>query len=390
MIDFMKGTKRKRREGVWELRVYVGRDPGTGTPRQISKTFYGGSRGADDALRALIQDQAPSRTDGLGVTVGQLFDKWLEECERLDLSPTTLRTYRAQLNRNVRPRLGKLPLQRLTAKHLDNLYGTMKTDGLSPKTIRNHHAIISSALHQAVRWGWVRQNVAELAKAPKVSQQRVEAPSVEVVRTVIETAEMRDPRLAPLLMLAALTGMRRGELCALRWSDIDLDLGQIEVSRSLVVVPGGLAEKTTKTDRSRRVSLDPVGVALLTQHHAKTTGWAKVAGVVLPIDAFVFSPFVESTTPFRPDNVTNFFIRVRDAVGAPRVRLHDLRHFTATQLIGAGVDVRTVAGRLGHSDPSVTLRVYSHFIEERDVAAAAIMGQVLSPKKEPTTELPAG
>ncbi len=118
MIDFMKGTKRKRREGVWELRVYVGRDPGSGTPRQISKTFYGGSRGADDALRDMIQDQAPSRTDGLGVTVGQLFDKWLEECERLDLSPTTLRTYRAQLNRNVRPRLGKLPLGRLTAKHL--------------------------------------------------------------------------------------------------------------------------------------------------------------------------------------------------------------------------------------------------------------------------------
>ncbi len=81
MIAFMKGTKRKRREGVWELRVYVGRDPGTGTPRQISKTFYGGSRGADDALRDMSQDQAPSRTDGLGVTVGQLFDKWLEECD---------------------------------------------------------------------------------------------------------------------------------------------------------------------------------------------------------------------------------------------------------------------------------------------------------------------
>ena len=337
----------------------------------------------------MIQDQAPSRTDGLGVTVGQLFDKWLEECERLDLSPTTLRTYRAQLERNVAPHLGKLPLGRLTAKHLDNLYGIMKADGLSPKTIRNHHAMISSALHQAVRWGWVRQNIAELAKPPKISQQRVEAPSVEVVRAVIETAEKRDPRLAPLLMLAALTGMRRGELCALRWSDVDLGLGQIEVSRSLVVVPGGLAEKSTKTDRSRRVSLDPVGVALLTRHRANTTGWAMEAGAVPPNDAFVFSPFVESTTPFRPDNVTNFFIRVRDAVGAPRVRLHDLRHFTATQLIGAGVDVRTVAGRLGHSDPSVTLRVYSHFIEERDVAAAAIMGEVLSPLKD-SKELPAG
>ena len=389
MITCMKGTKRKRREGVWELRVYVGRDPGTGNPRQISKIFYGGARGADDALRDMIQSQAPSRTDGIGVTVGQLFDKWLEECERLDLSPTTLRTYRAQLERNVVPHLGKLALSRLTAKHLDNLYGVMKTNGLSSKTIRNHHAIISSALHQAVRWGWMRQNVAELAKPPKVSQQRVESPSVEVVRTIVEAAEKRDPRLAPLLMLAALTGMRRGELCALRWSDIDLDLGQIEVSRSLVVIPGGLAEKSTKTDRSRKVSLDPVGVAVLARHRENTTGWAMEAGVVVPIDAFVFSPFVESTTPFRPDNVTNFFIRVRDAVGAPGVRLHDLRHFTATQLIGAGVDIRTVAGRLGHSDPSVTLRVYSHFIEERDVAAAAIMGQVLSPRNE-SKELPAG
>jgi integrase len=99
----------------------------------------------------------------------------------------------------------------------------------------------------------------------------------------------------------------------------------------------------------------------------------------LPADAFVFSPFPEGTVPFRPDNVTSFFIRVRNVVEAPSVRLHDLRHFTATQLIGAGVDVRTVAGRLGHSDPSVTLRVYSHALEERDRAAAAVMGQILKP-----------
>ena len=103
------------------------------------------------------------------------------------------------------------------------------------------------------------------------------------------------------------------------------------------------------------------------------------AGIKLPPDAFVFSPYVEGTTPFRPDNVTSFFIRVRNEVGAPHVRLHDLRHFTATQLIGAGVDVRTVAGRLGHSDPSVTLRVYSHALEERDRAAAAVMGGILDP-----------
>ena len=144
-------------------------------------------------------------------------------------------------------------------------------------------------------------------------------------------------------------------------------------------MPGGLAEKSTKTDRSRPVALDEVGVALLVAYRARVEEWAAEAGAVVADDTFVFSPHVDCATPFRPDNVTGFFIRVRDSLGFDNVRLHDLRHFTATQLIGAGVDVRTVAGRLGHSDPSLTLRVYSQVIEERDRAAAAVIGRVLGP-----------
>jgi integrase len=384
----VRGTKRKRREGVWEVRAYLGRDPVSGKPRQVSKTVYGSAKSADEALRDLIDKQAP-RSDGMGASFGQLLDRWLIECERLDLSPTTMRTYRAQIDQTIRPALGKVPLTRLNAKQLDDLYGAMKTADKTPKTIRNHHAIISAALHQAVRWGWVRTNVAEQAKPPRVSQRRVKAPSVDVVRAVIEAAEERDPRLAALLMLGALTGMRRGELCALRWSDIDLERGAMEVSRSVIVVPGGLSEKSTKTDRSRSVALDEVGVALLVQYRARVDEWASEAGTEIADDAFVFSPHVDGGTPFRPDNVTGFFIRVRDGLGLKDVRLHDLRHFTATQLIGAGVDVRTVAGRLGHSDPSLTLRVYSHVIEERDRAAAAILGRVLGPTGSPAASLEA-
>ena len=386
----MRGAKRKRREGVWELRVYVGRDPVTGKDRQVSRTFRGGSREADQALRDLVEKYGESPPDGFGATFGQLLDRWLEECERMDLSPTTMRTYRAQIKQTIRPRLGKITLSRLTPKQLDDLYGAMKAEGLSPKTIRNHHAIISSALHQGARWGWVKQNVADRAKPPRIAQRRVTAPSVDDVRSVIEAAEERDPRLAPLLMLAALTGMRRGELCALRWTDVDLERGELEVSRSLVVVPGGLAEKTTKTDRSRTVALDVVGIALLTRHRVKVDDWARQAEVTVAPDAHVFSHAVDGSKPFRPDNVTGFFTRVRDSLDLPEVRLHDLRHFTATQLIGAGVDVRTVAGRLGHSDPSVTLRVYSHALEERDRAAADIMGRVLSPTQPAAAELDSG
>ena len=383
----MRGSKRKIRTGVWELRVSLGKDPATGKYRQLSRTFHGPARAADDALRDLVDKYGDGSEDGIGATFGHLLDKWLEESERLDLSPTTLRTYRAQVERTIRPRLGKVKLTQLTTKNLDDLYGQMKDEGRSPKTIRNHHAIISSALHQAVRWGWIRENVAEKAKPPRITMKRVKAPSVEAVRSVIEAAEDRDPRLAPLLMLAALTGMRRGELCALRWTDVDFERGELDVSRSVVVVPGGLAEKGTKTHRFRIVALDDVGMALLLRHRANVEDWARQAEVVVPEDAFVFSHAVDGSKPFRPDNVTGFFTRVRDSLGLHDVRLHDLRHFTATQLIGAGVDVRTVAGRLGHSDPSVTLRVYSHALEERDRAAADVMGRVLAPKKSSSAVL---
>lgn len=382
----MQGTKRKRREGVWEVRVYLGRDPITGKKRQLSKTVYGGARAADEALRELVDNRAP-RADGMGVSFGKLLDQWLAECERLELSPTTLRAYRSDIEQTIRPALGKVALARLTAKHLDDLYGAMKDAGKTPKTIRNHHAIISSALHQAVRWGWVRTNVAELAKPPRTTQRRVKAPSVDAVRAVIQAAEERDPRLAALLMLGALTGMRRGELCGLKWYDVDFARAELEVSRAVILVPGGVAEKGTKTDRVRPVALDEVAMSLLVEYKTQVDAWAQKAGTAVGRDAYVFSPYLDGSKPFRPDNVTGFFVRVRDSLGLHELRLHDLRHFTATQLIGAGVDVRTVAERLGHSDASLTLRVYSHAIRERDRAAAEIIGRVLGPSRQAVASL---
>src|SRR5438128_7876095 len=109
----MRGTKRERRKGVWEVRVYLGRDPLTGKPRQISQTVHGGAKIADQALRDLIDKQPPSRNDGIGVTFGQLLTRWLEECERLDLSPTTLSTYRSQIEGTIRPAQRKVALNRL-------------------------------------------------------------------------------------------------------------------------------------------------------------------------------------------------------------------------------------------------------------------------------------
>src|SRR5579863_4476241 len=132
----VRGSKRELRPGVWELRVSLGKDPATGKWKQLSKTFKGGARAADAALRDIIDEQVPARSDGVGATFGQLLDEWLEETERLDLSPTTIRNYKSQVEHSIRPRLGKVLLSRLTPKHLDDLYGTLKADGLSSKSIR--------------------------------------------------------------------------------------------------------------------------------------------------------------------------------------------------------------------------------------------------------------
>jgi hypothetical protein len=144
-IDLVRGTKRQRKPGVWELRVYVGNDAATGWPLQVSKTFHGGVREADAALRELVDQQAPSRTDGVGATFGQFLDEWLGECERLELSPTTLRNYRSQIESTLRPALGKVSLARLNAKQLDDFYGTLKARGLSARTIHHYHATNPSA-----------------------------------------------------------------------------------------------------------------------------------------------------------------------------------------------------------------------------------------------------
>jgi integrase len=365
---------RKIREGVYEVRAYLGRDE-KGRPKQTSRTVHGSRKAAVDVGRQLEDSLGQSALEGASATLSDLLDQWLE-ARGPELSPTTLRNYRSRIELTIRPVLGSVRLSRLTAKHLDDLYGAMRREGKSAKTIRNAHVVISAALAQAVRWGWLKDNVATLARPPRISQRQIKAPSVDEVREIIAAAEERDPRLAPLLFLAALTGMRRGELCGLRWSDVDLDGGVLNVARSVVVDFGGLRVKAPKTDRPRKLALDVVGVELIRRHRMQVDEWAAQAETAIGPDAYVFSPDENGFKPFRPDNVTGFFTRVRDVVGHPDVRLHDLRHFTATQLIGAGVDVRTVAGRLGHSDASVTLRVYSHVLEERDRAAAATIGRL--------------
>jgi integrase len=181
-----------------------------------------------------------------------------------------------------------------------------------------------------------------------------------------------------LIAFAALTGMRRGEICALRWTDIHADV--IVVARSLVKIKGETHEGTTKTHQVRRIALDPLANGLLTAQLNYYRESAVKADVVPRADGYVFFGFPDGSISLHPDSLSAAFKRISIRAGVENLHFHSLRHFSATQLIAAGVDVRTVANRLGHADPSMTLRVYSHALEQKDKDAASILGGIIGKK----------
>ena len=229
---------------------------------------------------------------------------------------------------------------------------------------------------QGVRWGWLPRNPASSASPPRVPTPDVRPPSPAELARLFAAAGDADPDLADFILLAAATGARRSELVALQWSDVDLDAGRVCISRAIVAGPDGLVAKDTKTHAARRVSLDATCVAALAAHRRRADERASVCGRSLPPDAFVFSNEVDGSVAWYPDSASRSFTRLCRRAGVSGVRPHDLRHYVATRLLSAGVDVRTVAGRLGHRNAATTLNVYSHFLVEADRQAADVLGRI--------------
>ena len=382
----MNGTKTEVAPGTWRLRVYIGRNA-KGYPVQRSKTIHAGgtnpksgagTRLADRELAKMVTEASRGNAATGTETVGDLLDQFLEHANARDRSPTTLRGYRQIAEAVVRPELGRIKLARLTARDLDRLYAKLSAKGNAAMTVRHVHAFIGAALHQGERWQLVDRNVARQATPPTVHPAEVVAPSPDEVQRILEVAEAIEPALASLLLLAALTGARRGELCALRWSDVDWQGATLSIARSVYEkAGGGWGEKSTKTHGVRRIGLDELGLEILRRQRASVDALADELGVTVAPDAFMFSRSPAGTGPIRPNVVTKFTRRVASAAGVD-THLHALRHFSATQAISAGFDAVTVGARLGHADPSVTLRVYSHAVQQRDRELAASLGRTLA------------
>lgn len=379
LVGASSGSMRERRPGVWEIEVGAGRDPLSGKYRVLRKTVRGTKTQAKAAKAKLVSDVASGRLGGTEATMGELLDRWMA-LVLPDLSPTTAANYRRYIERRIRPALGDVPVTKLEADRLDAFYGALRAE-VAPATVRMVHAIIHRALQQALRWKWVPANPAALASPPPARRHEISPPAPEAILRLGREAATYHPELVTFVRLAAATGARRGEMCALRWADVDLDGRNVLIARAIIDTDQGPVEKDTKTHGRRRLSLDADTVEELRSHRDRL----EAQGAKLTSSSFVFSPEPDGSRPWSPLHWTKAFQTLCRRTGITGVRLHDLRHAHATQLLAANVPVRTVSGRLGHADAAVTLNVYGHWLEASDQDAAEVIGGLLADPIQPVS-----
>ena len=314
-------------------------------------------------------------------TVADYAQPWLDGLATQARKATTLRGYRSVLRAHVLPALGSTPLKALTATDLDALYASLLREKLAMTTVHHVHAVISKMLHDAERKGLVTRNVARMANAPSLNAARARGPEMKVwspVELAAFLAAIDGIRNEMLFRLMAMTGIRRGEAVGLRWSDVQLDRCWLTVNQAASVVGGREIVDSPKTRRSRRViNIDADTGDMLRHHHSHQREIYPRLGRTMSAADRVFTN--ECGDPIRPDSVGQAFARLVKTAGVPPIRLHDLRHTHASQLLMAGVNVKVVSERLGHSSVSFTLDTYAHVMPCQHAAAAEAAAALLRP-----------
>jgi integrase len=332
---------------------------------------HGSKRAAQRARAELVAASVVARH--ARSAVGALLEQWFSAASSA-WAATTVRQVRSVLDRHLIPELGAVNVGELTTAQIDAFSCDLRGGGLSAGTVRRVHGILHAALTQAQRWEWIWMNPAAHASAPKHVPNEIRPPSPVDMALLIAKATASNPAFGTYLRLVASTGARRSQLLALRWKDVDLARGRISFTRALVEGPDGLVFAPTKTRRAYQVSLDADTLAIVTEHRHAAGGSG---------DAFVFSHDADGAAPWKPNWATKEFIRLRQAAGVPHCRLHDLRHFMATEMLAACVAVPIVATRLSHARASTTLNVYAHAVPGGDADAAEMISDLL---RAPTGE----
>ena len=334
------------------------------------KTFYGKTRKEvqDKLNTALHEHKQGMLATGPQQLLKVYLEQWLEQVYKPSVKPNSYKHYSAVIRTHLIPSFGHIPVQKLTAAKVQAFYTQKLNEGAKPRTVIAIHAVLHRALEDAVKWGLVPRNVTKLVSLPHAERYEAQTLTVEQASRLLETA--RGSRIEALLLVAITTGMRRGELLALHWDDVDLEKGVLYVRRTMSKIVGyGYKESEPKTRTGRRkVVLPGVAMEALKEHRLRQDQARLEAGEKWHERGIVFSNKYGGF--FDPDRLLLIFDKVLREAGLPHMRFHDLRHSAATILLMSGVHPKVVQERLGHSTIAMTLDVYSHVLPSIQQEAA--------------------
>ena len=328
------------------------------------KTFYGKTRKEvqDKLNQALYEKKQGTLVTGPQQTLKVHLERWLEQVRRLTKRANTYKTDRSNIHCHLIPGLGHIKLQKLAIRDLQAFYAG-KRENLKPASIARINTTLSSALEDALKQGLIVRNVAKLVDLPGVERYEGQILTVEQAKKLLEVAS--GSRLDALLLMALTTAMRRGELVALRWVDVDLEKGTLQVRHNLTWVRGMgyvVGEPKTKAGR-RKIVLSSVVLKALKEHQVKQEQARVKMGEKWQEYGLVFCNLHGGY--FNPGHVWYLFKQLLKAADLPDVRFHDLRHSVATVLLAAKMDLKAVSQLLGHSSVAITADVYQNVLPEQ-------------------------
>lgn len=378
------GTIRQRKDGRWEARYTVGRDPGTG--KQMQRSVYGSTQQEvrKKLAAAVAALDAGAYFEPAKMTLARWVEIWLQEYTG-DKKYLTVKHYTAQCKTHIVPSLGAVKLAELNAPQIQAFYNGLQRDGLAPKSVRNIHGILTKCLSTAVSVGYIRDNPASRVTLPRVEKKEIHPLTDDQVRDFLQAAGGDEYEI--LLKVILFTGLRESEAIGLTWDCVDFQEGTIKVCKQLQKRPladGGFTFAPLKNDKSRSLRPAPFVLELLERRRREQAAQRLRAGSLWQgwttpeqqKTALVFTTAAGGN--LSPQTVYNHYKKLAARIGAPESRVHDLRHTFAVLSLQNGDDVKTVQGNLGHATAAFTLDVYGHVSERMKEDSAARMQKYIS------------
>lgn len=366
-------TRNGQQYEYWEARVTVGRDPGTG--KQIQRSFSGKTQAEvrKKMQVAAVELDAGTYQEPSKISLGAWLDTW--EADYLgDVKPFTKASYHVQITNHIKPALGAVKLQALTAPQVQRFYNSLQQgdNPLSPKSIKNVHGVLHRALKQAVEIGYIRFNPADACKLPRIVKAEIKPLDEAQIDAFLK--EIKGHRFEVLFTVTLFTGLREGEVLGLKWDCVDFKAGTIRIDKQLQREKkkgGQYVFAPLKNDKARTITPAPWVIKLLRQYRNTQLEHRFKAAELWEESGLVFTDALGHHLAIH--TVYKDFKRIVAAIGCPDARVHDLRHSYAVAAIRAGDDIKTVQGNLGHATAAFTLDVYGHVTEQMQQASAERM-----------------